>query len=574
MLYLLSRVRSMSRKILALLCLFAVSIDVNAQFGDFLKNIAEDTVKKVIVGALSKKPDSTSDDSKSGDDDDQKIDSENAETAQNQEGSDKISLKTNTSIVYAHVLGTRISYTGWYDDDVRPILVRFSDINARLHPERKINTTQSSKMVVLVTAPGSGEPASGEPVPKEEVRKRVSEYINNHTNSNERYFEGSWRNEVLNNDWDATTALTNYRDRISTVVSDVERIMGDDLEMWKQHRSGYYYDPYDPDVVKGRLEWICDNIFDDMANSHLKYLAAVTALTEEEFCEETKNYSVTGKTSLLANRLESPFSLDPTRMSDPESGFYATPDYVSEMLVLLGGTIAFNDHTLRSLLESNMTKSDFRVFISLSLSRISFDVVHAAYYGVAPLTSFDTYQTMLREYAQSFLFSNIGSEKDIGARLMSTDLTEEDFSILMRSLSGGALSGKEKKILSFYEKRFENFEIIQKEKAEKNRIEKLNAKEQQYRNDFSHFATVEACNVGRQGYAVQYILDNQMITARERWTQIKDASGFSEEIRLKLEREVMSDGILGLLIKSAAATQYNEDTADRCSFSYSSLTLF
>ena len=568
-LYSLSRVRSMSRKILALLCLFAVSIDVNAQFGDFLKNIAEDTVKKVVVGALAKKPDSTSDDSKSGDDDDQKIDSENAETAQNQEGSDKISLQPNASIVYAHVLGTRISYNGTYDDDTRPIGVIFSDIHARLHPERKINTTTSSKMVVLVTADGSGKT-----VPKEEVRKRVSEYINNHTNSNERYFEGSWRNEVLNNDWDATTALAKYRDRISTVVSDVERIMGDDLEMWKQHIPRYNF-LYDPDVVKGRLEWICDNIFNDMAISQLKYLAAVTALTEEEFCEETKNYSVSPKkTSLLANRFASPFSLDPTRMSDPESGFYATPDYVSEMLVLLGGTNAFSDDILKSFLKKNIKKADLRLFISLSLSRISFDVVHAAYYGVAPLTSFDTYQTMLGEYAQSFLFSNIGSEKDIGARLMSTDLTEEGFFILMRSLSGVALSGKEKKILSLYEKRFENFEIIEKEKAEKNRIEKLNAKEQQYRNDFSHFATVEACNVGRQGYAVQYILDNQMITARERWTQIKDASGFSEEIRLKLEREVMSDGILGLLIKSAAATQYNQDTADRCSFSYSALTLF
>jgi hypothetical protein len=542
----------MSRKILAVFCLFAVSINVNAQWGDLLKNIAEDVAKDVVIGALAKKGDS-----KSGDDDNQKIDCENDDPSQSQEGSDKVCLDTSASIVYAHVLGTKIAYKGERRNDLRPYTVDFSDISAHMHPERQIDGGLYPNYVAF-NHEMRGRPEA-DFVRVVEVRQQVNEYINNHANSNERYFEGRWINEVNNND-SYPIALTKYRDRISTVVSDVERIMGDDLEMWKQY--GHFDVIWDPKVVKGRLEWICDNVFDDIAIDQLSYLALVTALTEEEFCEETKNYSATRKSSLLANHLQSPFSLDPTRMSDPETGFNATPYNVSNMLVLLGGEI-WDEVNFGMMLEGNITREKLRTFISVSLSRISFDVVHSAYFGVAPLTSFDTYQTMLRDATRWFLLSNIGSEKDIDARIMSTDLKEEDYSILIQSISGEELSGKEKRILSFYEKRFANFEIIEKEKAEKNRIAKLNAIQEKYLGLSMAFAKINQCYQSRKGYAAVYINEQEYSSAKRTFEQKSAAVKLSEDlksqVRDKAEKAVTLFGNWG--------SNYKDETRKDCEMS-------
>ena len=480
-----------------------------------------------------------------------------------------ISLWGDTSVLYGHLLGTRLVYNhAWnnqaFNREVRPLVFRFKEIYANVHPERDYGTTYEGEIRGLHETKKTWEP-----VRLSEIKSVVEGAVNEQSRSSDRYFALSWREEWDANDWDYPAALSRLQTRFQVVVDDVNKTVGEDLLIWQKVAGELRVLWYDQ-RIKERMTWLCENVFDDTAIRQREFVTSILNLSEEEFCDQAKDFP---SDQSLFRRLEAPFSLDPASMAHPENRFHVSPNYTAGVLVMLGANFdVIHDTRLKTIFSENgLSKQTLKIFVDAVLHRISLDVVHSGYYGTAPMTSFSVYKDLLSQHAKSYLFSDIGSESDIDYRLASTDLSEEDFFLLVQSLASIELTRRESSILSFYEQRFQDFAEIERQQSDLRERLNLNSQRREYKFFFINFEVVKACYESRVGYAVQYILANQLEKAKLSWDEIYDSFGFTQEERSLLESEALEDPFNAVAIKVASVPQYSQEGASTCSAAYNAV---
>ena len=398
-------------------------------------------------------------------------------------------------------------------------------------------------------------------ISKREVQEKVNNIAQITAGKYPQYFSINLRQEFDRRTIETySDIMAIYEERLTIIFDRINEAYGGHLQSWVNHGTNEFFWSEDEwasamKVADRRFTWLCENDLDEVAQKKLKFFTTAMRISEKNFCKylQEKEKGTPWAVNFMMDFARSIYTLNPNRFSDGARPFLIpnVPEIMFHFSLPIPDRSSFRGAALNIKYPES-----FEDAVDLAVAQIELDALFAVQFSVEPPVPFEFYRQYLATNAEKLLFNDIRKTSDVEDRIVSANISLEDFDLMKKILYVDSLTDQQRKVLSVYDSSFANnmqglqdrqknaIAARKKEREESDRANEFAGKTQEYQSQFFHIATLEACYEARKNYLVPYITIDQIKSARQNWTEKQASMTLPRELWDDAESELQSGELL------------------------------